>query len=238
MTTNPNHPNSPCLSGATHINEIHINPKFKYAHINPNFLNNHKKKPVQISPTHIHVNPKFLNNATSQILSAPPSQVAAIVATPYSTNYLNPETTDQAKAKLITKSNRKIVRQPFPCTSTTSIAGKPPKTFVSGIRMIKIGKRKLINPNISASAKTKQCHPPVQSIFKIHSPGQVYHKVSPMKIDRLNRPSVYKIDRRHNIFKSLDRSFPKSRNIDTLYENLSTTRVKISDYKILRKLVF
>lgn len=229
----------------------HINPKFKNAHINPNFLT---KKPLQTSPSNIHINPKFLNNSTSQIPIAPaaPIQAATTLAAPYSTNYVyqKPKKPEHEKAKIITLSKRKLVRQPFPCTSTSSVPFQSTtKTVVPGIqKMIKIGERKLINPNVTvATSKLRQITAPVQSIFKIRSPGKVFHKVSPLKVDRINRMgtnSLYKIDRRQTrkSLLHLDRSFLKTsiqnRSHCILYGNLLTTRVKISDYKLLRMLVF
>lgn len=72
-------------------NTIHVNPKFKSAHINPNFL---QKQPIST----IYVNPKFLKELKFENIK------------------INQQVTP-VKAEIITKTRRKIVRNSTPAVT-------------------------------------------------------------------------------------------------------------------------
>lgn len=113
---------------------IYVNPKFKSAHINPNFL---PKNVLQQSNVKIHVNPNFLSQKT---------QISQSLPIPISIN----------KAPIITNTRRKLVRQsnnPPPVLSKTTF----PKNS-----LIKIGNTKLIRvSDIQKQNPTITSKPPV-----------------------------------------------------------------------------
>lgn len=74
-------------------NTIHVNPKFKSAHINPNFL---QKQPIST----IYINPKFLNELKYENIKM--------------NQQFSPTTAD-----IITKTRRKIVRNSSPAVTKT-----------------------------------------------------------------------------------------------------------------------
>lgn len=78
-------------------NTIHVNPKFKSAHINPNFL---QKQPIST----IYINPKFLNELKFEKIK------------------INEQITP-VRAEIITKTRRKIVRNSSPAV-TKSVSVK------------------------------------------------------------------------------------------------------------------
>lgn len=98
-------------------NRIHVNPKFKSAHINPNFLL--KQNDIAPKQPQIHINPKFIRpspivESTHNILAPP-------------------------KASLIQKTLRKIVRKHDPIQKPVPI-----KIDKCVDKFTKIGKNKLV----------------------------------------------------------------------------------------------
>lgn len=117
----------PSLETST-SNTIYINPRFRNAHINPNFL---PRKQVQTpQPFNIHINPLFLPSHTQPITQASnqlPSQSQPKLHLP--------------KASIISQTNRKLVRQPIHQTPAITRTAEPPQHTTP---LVKIGKRKLV----------------------------------------------------------------------------------------------
>lgn len=111
---------------ATTASTVHINPKFRSAHINPNFIS---KKPLQTNASNqIHVNPKFYNDYLQQCPSIPVATSQPSASYQSTTNRL------PITAPIISKTNKQIVRQPL----------QPPKTYPSRISKPLLDKNPLI----------------------------------------------------------------------------------------------
>lgn len=109
-------------------NRIHVNPKFKSAHINPNFLL--KQKEAVYLPPRIHINPNFILGCSPVV---PPTVSQPLSAT---TPAPSPEN------RIVQKTLRKIIRKPEIRTPVKS--SKPPAE-----QFTKIGKNKLVRVNKS-----------------------------------------------------------------------------------------
>lgn len=143
-------------------NTIYINPRFRNAHINPNFLLRKQPPSHATQPFNIHVNPLFLSS-----LPTPPAPPQIPIQPP-------------PKASIISQTNRKLVRQPV---VQTLIATSSEKSTSAADALVKIGKRKLVRvgqtsirlplSNSYASEKSK-------------SAIKVFNKAA-YKIDRRNK---------------------------------------------------
>lgn len=225
---------------------IHINPKFRNVHINPNFINKLNQKQVNPPSTNIYINPRFLtnsqliattamsNNVTSTIPSLPSIHINPKPLAIIPDNEQQMDCSTAATAKFITKTNRKLVRQPVAAAITAIKSNKPIVAHKSYevTPLVKIGSRKLIracSAAISRSQTTKNVVPS-KSISK---PVQTKYKI-------VKERSTYKIDRRSLKTKTFSSS--KRVSIDgktwisktNLNECLTPTKVIVTNYKSRR----
>lgn len=148
---------------------IYINPRFRNAHINRNFL---LRKHIGLdlppvptpSPFNIHINPAFL--------PAPPP----LANVPQSTQLL----VQKPKASIISQTNRKLVRQPVVQSLVRPISPAQRVSETSMAPLLKIGQRKLVRVGHSS-------RPP------LGNSNYIEKALSTIKV--LN-PNAYKIDRR------------------------------------------
>lgn len=143
---------------------IYINPRFKNAHINPNFL----QKPK--APSAIHVNPKFLNKDTPKPVAVPHKEFPPLAIIP---------TMDTCE-NTYPNANRKFIRP-----GITTLRTAPVSTLQTPL--IKLGSRKLVRASeivkkvegeFASLPKTPVVRKAVQSKYKI------VKKIDAFKIDR------------------------------------------------------
>lgn len=204
MATNRN------LSTAVPASSVHINPKFRSAHINPNFLN---KKPLEpIASNQIHVNPKFYNNyLQAPTISSHPTPIASIQ--PSTSQNTVTVTNNRFSIKrlpikatipspIISKTNKKIVRQPLQAPTTyPSIS----KLSISSSRIAKSYKNPLV-----------QNHP--KSLVR---QGALLNKYAALR-------SKYSIDYRKT------RTPQRLTFASSLNQSLGATTVIVNNYKLRR----
>lgn len=226
---------------------IHINPKFRNVHINPNFINKRHREQVNPPATNIYINPRFLadsqlittiadrNNATSTIPSLPSIHINPKPLAIIPQNDQQMDCGTSATAKFITKTSRKLVRQPVAATTITSPPKKPlivHKTY-EVMPLVKIGSRKLIRACAAA--------PPSRSpVTKSVAPSMSISKAVQTKYKIVKERSTYKIDRRSVKAKT----FSPSKRIsisgktwiskNSLNESLTPTKVIVTNYKLRR----
>lgn len=239
------------ITKASTSTTVFINPKFKNAHINPNFLP--KPPPLQsvATPNQIYINPKFKNahinpmflhkNSTITAAEAP-AVISAAVAISHNDD-LQPLPAQLSIAPLseltsiVTKTSRKIIRQPAVSTnrstSTAANVPKKPSTGLSSLNaiefapLLKLGQRKLIRAtHVDRKLSTLLSN----SNKSIKKPVHTTYKI--VKGDAL--VNMYKIDRR------LIRTKTPIKNVHRvggINETLSTQKVIITDRKLLRMFV-
>lgn len=184
---------------------IYINPKFRNAHINPNFLPKcltqsttgqqlPKPPPAQPTPTNIFVNPNFLRPI--QPILQPQRIVLAQQVIPSSSAYqlqpavgLAPKFT---QAKIISQTNRKLVRQPIvlpqPVPSSTQTKATVPITSSSS-PLLRIGMRKLVRRGIPVSNAVATTRiSPIRHTVTLKAKHASSHSSNQYKFDR--RPNV------------------------------------------------
>lgn len=145
---------------------IFINPKFKNAHINPNFLK---------SSNSIHVNPKFLN------LVAPPAYEPPV-------NPPLPPLPDGSSASsntIIRNTRRTLIRMPAVARPSTVVAQKPP---APPNQLIRISKNKIVT-----AAHLMQVQQKENEIIKQTTESIIKSKKLQRKTES---SSIYKLDRR------------------------------------------
>lgn len=185
---------------------IFINPKFKNAHINPNFLKASNK---------IHVNPKFLQ-ISQNLVPAPPPELPAEI--------LPPEPQEPAISNAIIRNTRRtLIRAPAARSTTLSqlrdqsdnkMPVQPPH------RLIKINKNKLVT-----AAHLMKCQQKENEIIKQTTESIIKSKKLKRKTDM--KQSIYKLDRRAD-------SIPKKKKM--IVSKYSLRRIdSISPKKIVRK---
>lgn len=232
------------ITTASTSSTVFINPKFKNAHINPNFLA--KATPLQsvVTPNQIYINPKFKNahinpmflHKNSTIPTADPAATSAVVNIHISDLQTLPAQLSVAPlselTSIVTKTSRKIIRQPMPTNASTLQAVNVPMNNAEFVPLLKFGKRKLIRAThvksddarklstLSANSK-KSLKKPIHTTYKI------------VKGDAL--VDLYKIDRRLVRTRTPIKS---AHRVGVINETLSTQKVLITDRKLLRMFVY
>lgn len=206
---------------ATSSSSIHINPKFRNAHINPNFIKKSKNTaaiPVAPPPTNnpsnfIHINPKFINAAQSlSIQSTPPMAVHHLPNSGQSTI-----TIDETNVHYIVNS----------ATATTKPYGfqyAPAPTLPAAIVRQQ--------PIISKTNK-KIVREPAIIVPRIPPTNKQLRKkllCEKTKEAKIKLRNMYKIDRRTHP------SLPTNRLSRSLSETLGTSQIQLSknNYKMRR----
>lgn len=150
---------------------IFINPKFKNAHFNPNFVPNNK----------IHVNPKFLQKRMTSVDTGAPLQSMPIPL---------PQSIHQTNA-IIRNTRRTLIRAPEAPRSNDFIDKIEVKKFTSQPQqqLIKISKNKLVT-----AAHLMKCQQKENEIIKKTTESIIKSK----NLQRKNntKDSIYKLDRR------------------------------------------
>ncbi|KAG5676369.1 hypothetical protein PVAND_006210 [Polypedilum vanderplanki] len=149
---------------------IFINPKFKNAYINPNFLKNS-------SATQIHLNPRFIQN--QQIPNAQVINQPSIVKSEISTVKNN---------AIIKNTKRSLIRAPVKVESDENsqiLKVKPTKDIPTKLNLIKISNTKLVNASHLMKYQQKE-----NEVIKNITESLIKSK------KKLKAESVYKIDRR------------------------------------------
>lgn len=242
---------------------IHINPKFCNVHINPNFINKLNREqgnvlqssqssssPTSQPSTNIYINPRFLTD--SQIIS---TTVVLNSTTTTSTSipsiHINPEplaiipdqgqqiqTTGDKTAKIITKTNRKLIRQPVAISKSNATTILSKKTCVNKTPLVKIGSRKLIRAPTMTT--TPSCR--TQTIANAPPQAKAISKAVQTKYKIVKARSTYKIDRR-TLKAKVSSPVKKNNKISGktwinkatgLNECLSPTKVIVTNYKLRR----
>lgn len=190
---------------------IFINPKFKNAHINPNFLQTNK----------IHINPKFL---TKNIVAVPhPEPTEATPAQPH----VQRESPALINSNAIIRNTRRtLIRVPI-SRSSTEVTQQ--KTFVDSKlpqqqQLIKVSKNKLVT-----AAHLMRCQQKENE--KIKSTTESIIKTKKLQRNAESEPSIYKLDRRSSPIK-------KKKIVSTYsirrVETISPKKVIVPDRKMLR----
>lgn len=170
---------------------IFINPKFKNAYINPNFL-----MPISTNNT-IHVNPKFLLN--QQVIQPPlpllpPPKV--------------PEPPPICKSAIIKNTKRSLIRAPEKIESSTISVQKHPEhqhpVEAKKMHLIKISNTKLVNASHLMSKQQKE-----NETIKKATESLIKAKKLQRKKANGEKASIYKLDRT----KGGDASAKKKRKI-------------------------
>lgn len=157
---------------------IFINPKFKNAFINPNFLM------VTSTNNTIHVNPKFLNQQVSSAIQPPLPPPPAKV----------PEPPPIAKSAIIKNTKRSLIRasekvEPFR-TSLEDPEGHP-AIVAKKMNLIKISNTKLVNASHLMTKQQKE-----NETIKKATESLIKAKKFQQKKASGEKASIYKLDRR------------------------------------------
>lgn len=156
---------------------IFINPKFKNAHINPNFLK---------SSNHIHINPKFVQRLTD--LPAPQPAIQPPQPSEPTIKICNP---------IIRNTRRTLIRAVAsrPNVSSTILPSRgqiQEKSFAQPQhQLIKISKNKLVT-----AAHLMKCQQKENELIKQTTESLIKSKKLHRKSDM--KESIYKLDRRQN----------------------------------------
>jgi type III secretory pathway component EscV len=154
------------INSASQQVKIHINPKFKNAHINPNFLQYFKDPAIPLPQIKIHINPKFLTPKENEV---------ALIADDKASINLNPSTA-------IVNTRRKLIR-----ANTQAVVQMKPKEEISEVskRLITLTRNKLVRQKIKIIPLQKTISKPSKSRYKIKNVLQ-----STFKIDRRSNKST------------------------------------------------
>lgn len=215
-------PHAPSISN-NHPATIHINPKFKNAHINPNFINKPKTAPLQQTnpSTNIHINPKFIKAAQS--LSAQHQhhlsveQSTTTKPTYEETNVHNKlsygETTKRVvqQQTIITKTNKKLVRTPA-IIASKNITSEPIKNRLNPL--VKNLPQKLVRQG----ALVRPAPKPTVAVGLLPRKALAKLLRSKYKIDRRVQPPVVRLNR----------------SLSETLRQRSSRKVSINDYKLRR----
>jgi hypothetical protein len=189
---------------------IFINPKFKNAHINPNFLPSNK----------IHVNPKFLSqNSVAPSNPKPPEPLPA----PTIAQYALPSVSNNNA--IIRNTRRTLIRAPVPRSADHvtqhNFYQKTPQQ-----QLIKVSKNKLVT-----AAHIMRCQQKENEIIKNKTESIIKTKKLQRKTESESRPSIYKLDRRASPVK-------KKKIISTYsirrVDSLTPKKVVVTDKSLLR----
>lgn len=195
---------------------IFINPKFKNAHINPNFL-----------PTKIHLNPKFL----AQNLLNAQAPMAPIVVAPKPV--FQPADTSNP---IIRNTRRTLIRAPavssaprsnFPLSISRSNQGSNDEKKMTNHQpqpqLIKISHTKLVT-----AAHLMHCQQKENEIIKNKTESIIKSKKLQRKTE--TKESIYKLDRRNRQDGSLQRK--KSKIVSTYsIRRVTPKKVFVTDSK-------
>lgn len=153
---------------------IFINPKFKNAYINPNFLLG------ATTNSTIHVNPKFLNQQVPTIqppLPPPPPKV--------------PEPPPLiVKSAIIKNTKRSLIRAPEKVESTTPVQ-EHPAIVTKKMNLIKISNTKLVNASHLMTKQQKE-----NETIKKATESLIKAKKFQQKKANSEQSSIYKLDHR------------------------------------------
>lgn len=163
-------------------NTIHFNPKFKNAHINPNFIQ---------QPSKILINPRFLlqqqqndyqSSNSTNIVSRSPE--------------ILPTTISPSTTAIIRNTRRTLIRAPavskFPMPSTSQFPTPPVAHHpINSKNLIKIGNNKLVTAAHLMNVQQKE-----NEIIK--SKTESLMKTKKFKMMETEPKSIYKLDRRQD----------------------------------------
>lgn len=168
---------------------IHINPKFKNAHINPNFIQ-------QVQPSRILINPRFLQqqqNGSELSISSSSSQHHAYPSRP---SEIHHQPTPPPSTAIIRNTRRTLIRAPAvsqqPIRPVISTPNPPVALTTSSTaqNLIKIGKNKLVTAAHLMNAQQK-----ANEIIKSKTESLI--KTVKLKRNEIkSAKSIYKLDRR------------------------------------------
>jgi hypothetical protein len=168
---------------------IFINPKFKNAYINPNFLM------MTSTNNQIHVNPKFLNQQVSSAVQPPLPPPPAKV----------PEPPPVTKSAIIKNTKRSLIRASEKIeSSTSSVQQQQHPAEVKKMHLIKISNTKLVNASQLMTKQQKE-----NETIKKATESLIKAKNLQRKKVNGEKASIYKLDRT----KGGDASAKKKRKI-------------------------
>jgi hypothetical protein len=189
---------------------IFINPKFKNAHINPNFLK---------SSNSIHINPKFLlaqQQLAPATLNNPPLPVSKPIP---------------ASNAIIRNTRRTLIRASAPSrpnVSTTQFSQpfvqRP--TMLQQPQLIKISKTKLVT-----AAHLMKCQQKENEIIKKTTESLIKSKKLQRKSEMPS--SIYKLDRRQEPLPKKKRTIVSTYSLRRV-DAISPQKVVVSDRKLLK----
>ena len=222
----------------TTASSIHINPKFRNAHFNPNFINKNAQLQSQQAPqsTNIYINPKFL---TDPSVVMPHFQMASVPPVAISFPRLpSPPVQIPPKNKIISKTSHKLIRQPIqtPPRQVMKDTG-----FAERIPLIKIGVRKLIRAGDSTSKSLTKRNTVIAVKLARKPPKKLIRKPLQTKYKIVKEQTTYKIDRRTikaKLVSPVKRVGVAGTKFGLLRpginESLTPTKVIITNHKLLR----
>lgn len=227
---------------------VYINPKFKTAHINPNFLlQKNSTTPAISKGNNIYINPKFKNaHINPNFLQKNHSSIRSDPIVQETTTSKEIALAIEPQAKILTKTKRKLVRESTgypPVASNKEWKPPPPapilvqstKISVSNVPLIRLGNRKLIRasqlpskPDIKVSAPK---FPKIAPKTSVRTKYKIIKAPNKYKIDRRSTP--YKIPTRlpNKVDRTVKHFILHSRSM------LSPKRMIITDRKLLRMFV-
>lgn len=195
---------------------IFINPKFKNAYINPNFLKSNSNK--------IHVNPKFLQHMNAQqSLQQQPTQAINVAQSKSIVPIINSNA-------IIKNTKRSLIRAPAKIENK-NVQGQKPVNFAKKMNLIKISNTKLVNASHLMKEQQKE-----NEKIKIATESLIKTKKL-MKKSEAER-SIYKLDRT----KSSPGFGKKKKRIVSTYsirrvdsaDKLTPKKVLVTGHKLLK----
>lgn len=160
--------------------KIYINPEFKKAHINPNFLTKNlpqaptEPKPVAIAAPSIHFNPAFLERLSlrQQQQNEPRLSQESASAPTAPIPQSNP---------IITNTKRKLVRASSAIpVSTTAVRTAPlvaPLVKVSRNKLIRSVPASVVVPHVAVNPTTKSAGVRIEKRFKLINGSKALYKL-------------------------------------------------------------
>lgn len=162
---------------------IFINPKFKNAYINPNFLKNSN---IQ-QQTQIHINPKFILNHQQVTAQQQNSQLTNVQQHP------KPSIDVVNNSAIIKNTKRSLIRAPVKIESSSSINSfKDTQTNnTKKMNLIRLSNTKLVNATHLMKYQQKE-----NEIIKKKTESLIQSKKLLKKSEMKESSSIYKLDRR------------------------------------------
>lgn len=193
---------------------IFINPKFRNAHFNPNFLQGNN----------IHINPKFLSQNVISTSAAEPATVSSSQDSIKSATKNNP---------IIKNTRRTLIRasQPDSRTNvvspmTSSALNVPAEKKSSPHQLIKINKNKLVT-----AAHLMKCQQKENEIIKNATESIITSKKLQRKTDI--KESIYKLDRRQLSTQKKRKVIVSTYSLRRV-ETISPKKVEVTDRRLLK----